>query len=59
MSFMNIESPMFVVHFYGLVCFICLQFYGVWSLQFNGNELLSWWWNGFVVAIELVLEWRM
>jgi hypothetical protein len=29
MSFMNIESPMFVVHFYGLVCFICLQFYGV------------------------------
>jgi hypothetical protein len=29
MSFTNIESPMFVVHFYGLVCFVCLQFYGV------------------------------
>jgi hypothetical protein len=29
MSFTNIESLMFVVHFYGLVCFVCLQFYGV------------------------------
>jgi hypothetical protein len=44
------------------LCVVCLfAVYGVWSLQFNGDELLSWlwWWNEFVAAIGLALEWGM
>jgi hypothetical protein len=40
------------------VRFVCFQVYGVWNLQFNGDEFLSWlWlWSGFIAAIGVALE---
>ncbi len=32
MNFEGIENPMSIVHFCVLVCFVCLQVNGVWSL---------------------------
>jgi hypothetical protein len=59
--FAGTESLMFVIHFCVWTCFVCLQVDGVSSLQFNGDELLSWlwWWNMFVATIGLALEWGM
>jgi hypothetical protein len=61
MNFEGAESPMCIVCFCVLVCFVCLQVYGVWSLQFNGDGFLSWlwWWKEFTAATGVALEWAM
>jgi len=53
MNFESAKSSMFVVHFYVWMCFVCLQVYGVWSLQFNGDELFS---VGFGDGVGLLLQ---
>jgi hypothetical protein len=42
MNFEAVESLMSIVCFYVLACFLCLQVYGVWSLQFNSMEMSFW-----------------
>jgi hypothetical protein len=49
MNFEGAKSPMFVVRLYVWMCFVYLQVYGVWSLQWT-------FWVGFGDGMGLLLQ---